>query len=116
MPLQAWLWRMLKWTPTDINLVPVPGVEDRQITINDVAKGFADTWNFRCTHVLYTMDGGNARFTFDGTDPVTGARGHLFLDGAHGTWPIELVQAARFVRDGAAPNPTIRITQVYGRR
>ena len=114
MPLQAWLVRMLRWSPTEINLIPVPNVLDMHPVVNNVARPFPTAFNWRTTHVLWTLEGSAIRVTFDGSDPVIGANGHILAVGATGVWPVQMAQVCRYISDTAA-NGAFHLTQLYGR-
>lgn len=81
------------------NLVPTPGTSDQNITVSNAVKtlsGLAST----TTHVLFTLDGADARVTFDGDDPVADGNGHLYTWPANGVWHKTTANNMKIIRDG----------------
>lgn len=107
------LHNLVRWATNEINLVPVERCLDMHRVANDTVRQFL-AFHGNCTHVLWSLEGADVRVTFDGSDPVAGANGHLFLDGATGVWRVELAQAARFTRN-AGVNAAIHVTQLRER-
>jgi len=60
-------------------------------------------------NVFWSLDGGDARVTFDGSDPVSTSNGHLFLENTSAVWSREMVQAARWIRETV--DVTLRISE-----
>ena len=110
-----WLANLVRGSANEINLVPVPRVHDYHPVVNDVAAPVLPfALNRAATHAFWTLEGADVRVTFDGSDPVAGVNGHLFVDGAQGCWAAERMAAARAVRNAGA-NAHFHITQLYRR-
>ncbi len=64
-------------------------------------------------YILWTLEGGAARFTLDGSDPVALTNGHLVADGSSAEWNRETAEKARWIRE-AAVTTNLRISELTG--
>jgi hypothetical protein len=90
-------------------LRPTPGVNDQALDVGNAVIGLGPL-NDKTTHVLYSVDGGDARVCFDGTNP-TGADGHFLADKTSDVWRKEMAAALRIRRDGNS-NVHFHITEL----
>ena len=102
-------------TNLDSNLVPstvLAGtkVADQTLTVGSSAAAMiATSLNSITTHVEWTLDGGPARYTLDGTNP-TASVGHYVADGAKGVWRKEKAEAAKWIR--VSVNANLHISEM----
>jgi hypothetical protein len=66
--------------------------------------------NANTTHVMWTLDGADARFTLDGSAP-TSTNGHWVSDKSSGIWHKNTAVAAKWIR-AASTNAYLHITEV----
>jgi len=106
----------IRVTNIDTALVPTAtndstSVTDQSTTVDDTAADLIGTaLNDITTHVFWTLDGANARFTFDGSDPTT-SNGHFVADGKSGIWDRRMAEACKVIRDGSVDG-YIHITEM----
>lgn len=104
-------------TNLDTNLIPsntIAGVAvaDQTLTIDGTAAAMIATdLNAITTHVEWTLDGGAARYTLDGTDPTTSV-GHYVADGAKGYWRKEKAEAAKWIEADAGVGANLHISEM----
>ena len=104
---------------TTFQFVPVTG--EIRIELNygggdgdDIVKiasvQFSTVLNANTTHVMWTLDGADARFTLDGSAP-TSTNGHWVSDKSSGIWHRNTANAAKWIR-AASTNAYLHITEV----
>ena len=81
-------------------LAPMGGALMHEKTVAGTATALVGTMNRGTKAVFWTVDGGDVRVTFDGTDP-SATKGHLIMDGSSGTWSRGTAAAARAIRTGS---------------
>lgn len=88
--------------PVDLNAcVPSAVDDDQRLTVDGTTGGVqASAFDPRTTHVFWTLEDAQIRFTLDGSAP-TSANGHILEVGDFGIWPMSWVHAAKFIRTGA---------------
>ena len=97
----------------DTNIQPVAGVADRSVTVNDTSGGVAmivAALNANTTHVMWTLDGADARFTLDNSAP-TSSNGHWVSDKSSGIWHRNTAAAAKWIR-AASTDAYLHISEV----
>ena len=93
-------------TNLDTNLRPTRAADgsliaDQTLTVSSAAVDMiATALNDRTTHVFWTVDGADARFTFDGTDPSSTV-GHYAVDKDSGIWQQDLATSAKWIRQAS---------------
>jgi hypothetical protein len=92
----------------DTNLKPSGTVADRAVTVDNTAGGVrmvatTSALAATTTHVFWTLETADARFTIDGSAPTT-TNGHL-VDASTGVksgiWNRSMAEAAKWIRTGA---------------
>jgi hypothetical protein len=89
--------------PIDFDLRPATGETDQRLTVDATAGGVQFTaWGLKVTHILWTLETANVRFTLDASAP-TSSNGHVLLANDTGIWPLTWAYAAKFIRtDGTS--------------
>jgi len=77
---------------------PDDTVADQRLTVDNTAGGvqFA-AFGPKTTHVNWSLETAEVRYTLDGSAPTT-TNGHALAAGAAGIWPISWIVAAKFIR------------------
>ena len=85
-----------------MQLIPNGTVAMRTITVSTSAVNFINTTplNGNTKHVFWTLTGGNARMTIDGSTPTASA-GHQIQAGSSGCWSAVWANSAKVIREGA---------------
>jgi len=91
-------------------------VTDQSLVVAGTAvEMIATALNDATEYVLWTLSGGDALFTLDGSDPAgTEANGHLVQVGTDGVWDRKTAQDARWIRDSAV-SARLHITELQGK-
>jgi hypothetical protein len=87
--------------PVDAGLFcPTQGESDARLTVDATTGGvqFA-VWGMQVTHIFYTVETAQCRFTVDGSAP-TATNGHVLEAGDNGIWPHAWFAGAKFIRTG----------------
>lgn len=101
----------------DTNFIPTRTltdtlIADQALTVDGTARDMiATALNSLTTHVEWTLDGGAARYTLDGTDPTTSV-GHYVADGATRIWRKEKAQAAKWIQADSGVSANLHISEV----
>ena len=90
------------------NLVPTPGVTDQSVAVDNTVKELASL-DADTTHVKFTLDGADARATFDGSDPAAD-NGHLIPANANGVWSKREAAALKIIR-AAGTDAYLHVTE-----
>ncbi len=73
-------------------------VADQRLTVDDTEGGVQlSGFHPNTTHVLYSVEGAQCRFTLDSSAPTT-TNGHLLEAGDTGIFPVSWALAAKFIK------------------
>ncbi len=98
---------------TVTNEQPTTGVQHADVVGDDTVQVIGDL-NERTSRILVTLEGADARVTYDGQDPDnTGGSevGHLFFDGAVFDLNRNTANAMKFLEAVAGSHYTLRISE-----
>jgi len=84
-----------------MQLIPNGTTAMRTVTVSSSAVNFINTTALHANtkYVFWTLTGGNARFTIDGSTP-TASVGHQIQSGSSGVWSAVWANAAKVIREG----------------
>ncbi|MFA6046262.1 MAG: hypothetical protein WC718_14860 [Phycisphaerales bacterium] len=88
--------------PVDLYaLRPSDGKLDQALTVDSTSGGVQLTaYGEIVTHVFWTCEAAQCRFTLDGSAPTT-TNGHPLEAGDVGVWPASWLRTAKFIRTGS---------------
>lgn len=86
-------------------------VADQSRTVSNTAIAMLGTaLDDNTKAVWWTLDGADARYTLDGSDP-TSSNGHFAADGTSEIWHRDTAAAAKWIRD-ASTDANLHISEV----
>ena len=91
-------------------LMPVPDVEMKEITVSTTAVALGDL-HAHTSHVFVSWDGADIRMRMDGGAPVAGTNGHLLADGGADVWSKRFAKQVQVIRN-AGVDAKLRVTEM----
>ena len=80
-----------------MQVIPVSNTTHRDLTVGSTAVNFIGAaLNANTSHVYWTLDGADMRFSIDGTTPTTTV-GHIIKDGNSGIWSRTWAQSVKVI-------------------
>ena len=80
-----------------MQVIPVSNTTHRDLTVGSTAVNFIGAaLNANTSHVYWTLDGADMRFSIDGTTPTITV-GHIIKDGNSGIWSRTWAQSVKVI-------------------
>lgn len=78
-----------------------PNGTDQRLTVDSTSGGVQFTkYSDKVTHILYSVEDAQCRFTLDASAPTT-TNGHVLEAGDMGIWPVSWFYAMKLIRTTA---------------